>query len=369
LTGAAQNGNIGQPRPASASLPSSPVSDLLRKSTILVCACLALVAQAQVSPTALEGADRTQRLVEGARREGTVTVYSSMAEKDLLRIVAAFEKRYGVKVTLWRSGKDKVLQRVIAEARARRNEADVVHNPSPEMEALHREKLLQPVASPLHATLIPEAVAPHREWAGPRVYLFVQAYNTQKVRREELPRSYEDLLDPRWKGRLAIEGKEQEWFYTLVQSMGEERGLAYFRELVARNGLSVRMGNALLNNLVAAGEVPFALTLYSYLPDQSKKAGAPVDWIALPPTVAATDAVGVAAHAPHPYAAVLFYDFMLGEGQALMEQMHHVVSNRRMEQEIRRVSPRFIDPAAVIADYPRWTRLFDDTIHGRNTTR
>lgn len=330
---------------------------------------LACAAQAQTPPARLEGPERTRQLVEGARREGALTLYSSMAEKDVLRIVAAFESRYGIKVTLWRSGKNKVLQRVISEARAGRNEVDVVHNPSPEMEALHRERLLQPVASPMHAALIPQAVAPHREWAGPRVYIFVQAYNTQKVKREELPKSWQDLLDPRWKGRLGIEGKEQEWFHTLVRAMGEERGLRFFRELVARNGVSVRQGNALLNNLVVAGEVPLALTVYSYLPEQAKRAGAPVDWIALAPTIAATDAVGVAARAPHPHAAVLFYDFMLGEGQDLMAKMNHLVSNRRVASELARFDPRFIDPAEVIADYDRWTRLFDDTIHGRAATK
>src|SRR5919201_6726893 len=160
-----------------------------------------------------------------------VNVYSSMAEKDVRRLVAEFERRHGVKVNLWRSGKNRILERVLREARAGRYEVDVIHNPSPEMEALHAEKLLQPMRSPRLADLIAQAVAPHREWAGPRVYIFVQAYNTAKVKREELPRSYRDLLDPRWRGRVAIEGKEQEWFFTLVQAMGEAEGLKYFRAL------------------------------------------------------------------------------------------------------------------------------------------
>ena len=320
---------------------------------------------ADIAPARLEGPERARILSEGAMREASVTLYSSVAEKDLRRVVAEFERRHHIKVNVWRAGKDKVLGRVIAEAHAKRNEVDVIHNVSPEMEVLHREKLLQPVSSPLHATLIPEAVAPHREWAGPRVYLFVQAYNTTKVKPEEVPRRWRDLLDPRWKGRLAIENKEVEWFYTLVQAMGEAEGLAFFRELVATNGLSVRRGNALLTNLVVAGEVPFALTLYSYLPDQARRTGAPVQWIALPPTIAGTDAVGIAAQAPHPHAAVLLYDFLLGEGQALLAEMHHVVSNRRMAAELKRFDLRFIDPAAVIADYDRWTRLYEDTINGR----
>ena len=299
-----------------------------------------------------------------ASAQPVVNLYSSMADKDLRTLVVDFERRSGVKVNVWRSGKNRVLQRVIAEARAGRHEVDVVHNPSPEMEALHRERLLTPVDSPLHANLIRQAVAPHREWAGPRVYVFVQAYNTKLVPRADLPKTYADLLQPRWKGRIAIEGKEQEWFYTLVQLMGEAEGLKYFRALVA-NGLQVRMGNALLTNLVVAGDVPFALTLYSYLPDQAKRAGAPIDWLALAPTIAATDAVGIAARAPHAKEARQLYDFMLGEGQALMAGMGHVLSTRRMAPELERLKLKFIDPAAVIADYDRWTKIFEDTIQSR----
>jgi ABC-type Fe3+ transport system substrate-binding protein len=232
------------------------------------------------------------------------------------------------------------------------------------MEALHNEKLLRRMDSPRLAGLIPQAVAPHREWAGPRVYIFVQAYNTRVVDKAELPKTYRDLLAPRWKGRVAIEGKEQEWFYTLVQAMGEAQGLEFFRELAA-NGLQVRLGNALLTNLVVAGDVPFALTLYSYLPEQQRRAGAPIDWIALSPTIAATDAVGVAAHAPHPREAALFYDFMLGEGQRLMAQMGHVTSDRASAKDLERYQLKFIDPAAVIRDYDRWTKIFEDTIHNR----
>jgi iron(III) transport system substrate-binding protein len=146
--------------------------------------------------------------------------------------------------------------------------------------------------------------------------------------------------------------------------MGEAQGLALFRELAA-NGLQVRMGNALLTNLVVAGDVPFALTLYSYLPEQQRRAGAPIDWLALAPTIAATDAVGVAARAPHPREAALFYDFMLGEGQQLMAQMGHVTSDRTSAKDLERYQLKFIDPAAVIRDYDRWTKIFEDTIHNR----
>jgi len=323
--------------------------------------------QASTSPALDEGAGRSARLAADAKREGSLSLYASMAEKDLIRLVSEFERRYGIKVKVWRSGKNNVLRRTVTEARAGRFEVDVVHNPSPEMELLHRERLLQEVRSPYARELIPEAVAPHREWAGPRVYIFVQAYNTNRVTPEELPKTFRDLLDPRWKGRIAIEAKEQEWFFTLVREMGGEEGLKFFRDLVARNGLTVRNGNALLNNLVVAGEVPLALTLYSYLPEQSRKSGAPVGWIALAPTVAYTDGIGVMKRAPHPNAAVLFYDFVLSDGQALLAELNHVISHRRNEPYLRKFDLKFIDIGAVLADYDRWTRIFEDTIYGRST--
>ena len=333
----------------------------------LACAAAAAVFAQQDSPRpALDGgADRSARLAADAKREGSLSLYASMAEKDLMRLVSAFERRYGIKVNVWRSGKNNVLRRAVSEAQAGRFDVDVVHNPAPEMELLHRERLLQEVRSPYQRELIPEAVAPHREWAGPRVYIFVQAYNTNRVAPEELPKTFRDLLDPRWKGRIAIEAKEQEWFFTVVRQMGEDAGLRFFRELVARNGLTVRNGNALLNNLVVAGEVPLALTLYSYLPEQSRRSGAPVNWIALAPTVAYTDGVGVMKRAPHPHAAVLFYDFVLSDGQALLAELNHVISHRRNEPNLRKFDLKFIDIDAVLADYDRWTRIFEDTIYGR----
>src|SRR5437762_4352985 len=102
-------------------------------------------------------------LCGSACAQPVVNVYSSMAEKDVRRLAAEFERRHGIKVNLWRSGKNRILQRVLSEAKAGRYEVDVIHNPSPEMEALHEEKVLKAVSSPLLANLIPQAVAPHRE--------------------------------------------------------------------------------------------------------------------------------------------------------------------------------------------------------------
>src|SRR6266481_3471809 len=123
------------------------------------------LAQDSASPALDESTDRSARLVANARREGSLSLYASLAEKDLIRLVSEFERRYGIKVNVWRSGKNNVLRRAVTEARAGRFDVDVVHNPSPQMEQLHRERLLQEVRAPFQAQLLPEAAARHREWA------------------------------------------------------------------------------------------------------------------------------------------------------------------------------------------------------------
>ena len=141
----------------------------------------------------------------------------------------------------------------------------------------------------------------------------MQAYNTKLIKKESLPKTYRDLLDQKWKGKLGVEGKDEDWFASVVDvTGGGENGLKFFRDLVATNGLSVRQGHTLLNNLVISGEVPLALNIYNYMPEQAKKKGAPIDWFAIEPAIARSNGVGVARHAPHPNAAMLFYEYLLG---------------------------------------------------------
>ena len=344
---------------------SSPPVDRLNRRRVLASAAAAglVLSGSAGAQTARPAAD--PQLLEQARKEGPVSLYASMAEKDLQQLVQAFTVKTGVEVQVWRSGKNKVLQRAVAEAAAGRRAVDVVHNPSPEMEALRREGGLQPVRSPVQDSLMAAAVPPHREWVGLRVYLFGLAYNTDKVRVDELPKSWDDLLLPRWKGRLGIESKEQEWFTTLVRLLGEARGIKLFRDIATINGLSVRSGHALLNNMVVSGEVPLALTTYSYLPEQARRRGAPVAWFVLPPAIAYTDGIGIAKQPPHPAGARLLYDFLLTDGQAMLAKLAHFTTQASTEAQLKPYRPTFIDPATVLQDYDRWGAIYEATIAGR----
>ena len=313
------------------------------------------------------GADRMEKIVAAAKKEGTLTMYTTFAEKDQPTLIRPFETKYGVKVNIWRAGTDKVLQRTLVEASAKKYDVDLIHFGSPEMEALSREKILQAVNSPVHKALQPGSVPAHREWAATLLSVWVQAYNTQLIKKEDLPRTYKDLLDPKWKGKLGIEAKNQDWFASVVDVMGGgEKGLKFFRDLVAQNGISPRTGHTLLTNMVIAGEVPLALTLYNYMPEQAKKRGAPIDWFALEPAVARSNAIGIARRAPHPNAALLFYEYMLGEGQQYLVKMDYVPSNTKAPSPLKNVKILQTDPVRSLDETDKWTKLFEDVVLKRS---
>jgi iron(III) transport system substrate-binding protein len=316
----------------------------LRPFIALATACVATIAGADMSLAEYQGADRMDRIVAAAKREGTLTLYTTIAEKDLPVILKPFEQKYGIKVNVWRAGTDTVLQRTVTESQARKYEVDVVHFGSPEMEALSREKILQAVNSPVQKDLLPGSVPKHREWAATILSVWVQAYNTQAVRKEDLPKTYQDLLDPKWKGKLGIEAKNDDWFATVVHQMGgEEKGLAFFRELVAKNGIS--------------------LTVYNYMPEQAKKKGAPIDWFAIEPAIARSNAVGVAKRAPHPAAALLFYEYLLGpEGQGAMVSVDYVPTNTKVASPLKGVKILQTDPIRTLDEAPKWSKLYDETV-------
>jgi iron(III) transport system substrate-binding protein len=312
---------------------------------------------------AYAGADRAERLAAGARREGTLTLYSSAPTEDTGALISAFEQKYGVKVRLWRSGSEAILTRAVNESRSGRAAADVIETAGPEMEALTREKLLQPFASPALAGLVASALRPGGAWVATRYSIYAAAYNTGAVAAADVPRRYEDLRDPRWKGRLGIEADDANWFSAVVGALGEPAARDLFRDIVARNGISVRKGHSLLANLVVSGEVPLALTAYGYRVDRLKKGGAPIDKVYLPPVIGLPTGVAVLRSAPHPFAAVLFAEFMLTDGQAILAHRGYVVSRRDLAAIPADL--RLIDLAAFIDQREKWTRLFKETFVSR----
>jgi iron(III) transport system substrate-binding protein len=305
-----------------------------------------------------DGADRHEKLLAAARTEGReLSVYHVYAA--LSQLSAEFGRKYGIRVNPWRSRSETVLQRLLNEARGNRFEADIMQNNAPEAEFACREKLLMEVRSPHHAKLVPHAVPAHRCWAGFAVDVFIAAYNTTRVRKEELPKSYQELLEPKWKGRLGIEADDHGWFGTLSGMLGEQRTHQLFGRIIATNGLSLRRGHSLLANLVASGEIPLALAAYSWTPEQLKQKGAPIEVHPIDPMIAQFSSIGVPRKAKNPYTALLFYDWLLDEGQKLLHDLKFVPTSRDYPSPVLKRNIRYIDPGQALENQDKWLKDYE----------
>jgi len=188
--------------------------------------------------------------------------------------------------------------------------------------------------------------------------VFIIAYNTNAVKKAEAPKSFAELADPKWKGKLGIESDDDNWLMTMSGAIGGDR---LFRDIVAKNGISVRKGHALLGSLIASGEVPIALDAYYDEIGSLKKSGAPVEMVLAAPVVSMPTAVGVLRRAAHPYAAVLFSDFLLSEdGQKILAAHNIVPTNRKVQRLPAGVKLVFMDVGKYLDENAKWSKTFKD---------
>ena len=314
-------------------------------------ACLALVATgaaAQVDPAQ----------VERAKKEGAVTLYTSMQVVDSRPLTDAFEKKYAIKVNLWRASGEKVAQRAITEARGGRFDVDVVETDGAQMEILHREKQLAALPPASFADIPAHIVPAHKEYAPTRLTLYVLAYNTQRVRASEVPATYDDLLDPKWTGRFAVEAADVAWFAAVANAMGEAQGVAFFRKLASMKP-SLRSGHTLMAELVAAGEVDMAIDAHVQGIARLKDKGAPIEWKPLQPAFGQPSSVGTARRAPHPNAALLLASFILSrEGQEIIKSRNRVPSSRAVASPLNKFKYDLVDPALTLDAWDKWAKLW-----------
>jgi len=264
--------------------------------------------------------------VDAARSEREVVWYTAMNTPDSAPLRKRFEGKYpGLNVTILRQTGEKIRTRILTETRAGRFFWDVVSFNSLDMDALEQEGLLAVYASPQARAGFPRgAVDPEGRWAAIYVRQYVIGYNTRLVPRSDAPKSWEDLLQPGWKEKLAMDESDVEWYAAMLDYLGREKGEAFMRAL-ARQNPQLRRGHSLLTQLLVAGDFPLAL-VHAAEVDEARRAGAPVDWVrTLDPIVTSTSQVAVSARAPHPNAARLFVDLLLSaEGQALIRDRGRV---------------------------------------------
>ena len=326
----------------------------MRRIAALLFSLAATAAGAQLDPAT----------IEKAKKEGAVSLYTSMQVVDSRPLADAFEKKYGIKVTLWRASGEKVVQRVLTEARGGRHEVDVVETDGAQMEILHREQQLTRLSALGTAGIPSSIIPPHRRYIPTRLSLYVLAYNTTRVAANEVPNTYEELLDPKWAGRVAIEAADVAWFAAVAKSMGEERGVALFRKLAAMKP-SIRHGHTLMAELVAAGEIDIAIDAHVQGVARLKDRGAPIDWKPLQPAFGQPSSVGVPRRAPHPNAALLLADFILSaEGQEIIKSRNRVPSSRAVDSPLNKFRYELIDPAIALDEWDKWSKLWSSLFLG-----
>jgi iron(III) transport system substrate-binding protein len=291
------------------------------RTCVLIAALVALafpslsLAQSAASPLklyeGLKGKDREQKLSEGAKKEGRVVVYSFTAVDQLQPLLEEFHKRYPfVKPEHYRANATGVFNKLATEARAGHTQADVIDISAGEAHTLSQMGFIDSYLSPSREGIPKDFMDEKGFWTAHYHFVLALGFNTQHIKTAEAPKSYEDLLNPKWKGRLSLDPADQDLFGALLLHWGKEKALNYFRN-VAKLAPRMVTGHTQQANLVGAGEIPMAPWLYGYRPLQLKDEGAPVETVLFDPVLSNPAYLLLTKSSPHPHAAALFIDWAL----------------------------------------------------------
>ena len=263
--------------------------------------------------------------VVGAKKEGELNLYLSTDLSDANGMIQAFRKKYPfVDVKFFRAGNDKLLNRILTETNAGKFNGDVILISSFEIRVLLQKKLLQKYVSPESSRYAEGFTDKEGYWTSVYSIPRVVAYNTKQVRSDVAPKTYEDLLQPRWKNSFCLSDSAVLWYTGFLKFNGEEKGRTYMKKLSAQRPL-FRDSESIITQLMAAGEFPLGLT-YLHQVGTMKRKGAPVDWIHTgQPIVTGLKPISLSGKAAHPNAGKLFIDFVLSkEGQELIRSFNRI---------------------------------------------
>jgi iron(III) transport system substrate-binding protein len=293
--------------------------------------CAVALAVIAVAPAAAQdillkhGADREQAILDGARREGQVVLYSAAIVNQALRPLSdAFMKKYPfVKMSFWRGDTEEIIAKLSAEERATNVVADVAEGTGVGDLAVGTG-LTQPFFTPMVEEMPERYRDPGGRWTYTRVSYFSIAYNTRLIPPDQAPKNYDDLLDPRWRGKLAWRvgtASGTPLFITTIRlARGEDQAQDYLRKLAQQKMINFGSGSArTLVDRVVAGEFPIALNIFAHHPLISKAKGAPVDSQLMDPVPSSAGTLVIPKGIRHPYAAMLLVDFIMSkEGQQIL---------------------------------------------------
>jgi iron(III) transport system substrate-binding protein len=309
----------------------------------------------------LSGKQRLDKLAAMAEEEGgQLSLYTSLTSDVENAVTDAFEDAYDVDLSVYRADSETVLKRLSEEHKANFRGADLVETNGGELFNLNNEKVLvdyQPDALP---SLVEGSDFPG--WTASRFNKFVISWNTKLVPEGQQPKSWEELADPKWDGKLTLELGDVEWYKTLFeyfvkQGKSEEETQKLFEDM-ARGG-TITKGHTVMGELMAAGDVAVAASNYSYLVQQLQDKDAPVAWKpTVEPIISRPNGVGLVTGAKHPATALLFEEWLLGEGQKTLVEERLDVSRKDLAtakgaKEVR------VDIADFNAKQEEWTDRYE----------
>jgi iron(III) transport system substrate-binding protein len=281
---------------------------------------------------------------DGSTSEGRVVWWTTVPVDQSKVLADQFQKQFpSIKVDLFRSGATSLQNRIVTEARVGRHAWDIVNFNGEFVLELVKQKLIAPYVSPEQAMLDDDLKDKKGYWTGLHAQPIVLGYQTKQVKKEEVPTSYEALLDPRWKGRkISIDNEGFGLLKGLESAWGKEKAVDYLKRLGSQDPVPIR-GNTHRVQLVAAGEYPL-LIAYAHSIESAKHAGAPIDWVPLQPVPVQLSVIMMSANAPHPNSTRQFIDFLLSrEAQLTMRKMQRIPLRRDVEP----------DPARLLRGYKR----------------
>jgi len=314
-----------------------------------------------------KGPDRQARLEAGARAEGALLLYTSMDLEESQPIMEVFMKRYPfIRGEIYRATGEDVAQKIITEYRGRKYIADLFEGTGIDVAKMIKDGYAQAYFTPRAGAFGRQAKDAKGFWVATRYNILVAAWNTNLVSDADSPKTYEDLLNPRWRGRIGIEATDQVWLGTLFELWGEAKAMEFFRALSAQ-GLQIRSGHTLLANLIVAGEIPMSPTIYNHRSELLSRRRAPIDWRPLQPAVAIPHVVALPKNAPHPNAALLFIDFLLSrEGQAELVKLGRIPAyplvNANPPYLNQGFTYRVINPETFLEKFARYDALWQELI-------
>ncbi|MGE5538489.1 MAG: ABC transporter substrate-binding protein [Gemmatimonas sp.] len=312
-------------------------------------------------------------LVAAAKKEGEVVWYTTLIIDMAVRPVsAAFEKQYGIKVRYTRANSTETAIKVINEAKARRVSVDVFDGTNTS-EVLRRENLVLSWI-PDSARNYPKGlVDPGGYWVATNVYIITPAYNTELVNPGTEPRTLDDLLDPKWRGKMVWNGSVSTsggpgFVGNVLTAMGEDNGMTYLRKLATQRIANLNVSARQVLDQVIAGEYEIGLQMFHNQAALSARKGAPAAWIPMEPAMGILQVASIAKDAPHPNAAKLFLDFITSkEGQVLVGQGGSLPAHpdvpwfdQRLRPEIAGFRVAYFSPTDIEEKMPAWAAVFDD---------